>query len=258
MYLLIIFLVLLVLIQRQNRPKKTLIQDELVNYLKDKGYKWLAPLPLYSKFHHQKENDYLAYTCGIEKISLNDNNKIVALQKCSRKEDHAATDKTTLPVFTMLAIIETDKYLHFINMLSFLIDKCKANVRRLGIVSTDQIDRKYIDILKEWNIVNIHLRDYETTVNMVESGKDNGSGYWVSMDRKFKSKTIAMYYFSNSNVGSLDINDWNNKEKWVELGESYDNNRFIGTGYGLDRLMNLFFGVPYPNKAEQRRLLQGT
>jgi hypothetical protein len=156
----------------------------------------------------------------------------------------------------MLGISDINKYNHFNDMLGFLINKCKANPKRIGVVSTEKMDVTYITILKRMNINNIFLRDYESAVNIAESGKDNGSGYFVFLHPNIKLKGVGFYYNQESDIKDIDINEWRNKEKWVEIGETSDDDTIIGSGFGLERLMNIFFDIPYPDIYDQRRIIR--
>ena len=156
----------------------------------------------------------------------------------------------------MLCISDINKYNHFNNIINFLINKCKANPKRIGVVSTEKIETKYINILKQKNINSILLRDYDIVVNIAESGKDNGSGYSVFEHPNIKLKSVGFYYNQESDIKDIDINEWEDKEKWVEIGETSDDDNIIGSGFGLERLMNIFFDIPYPDIYKHRRKIR--
>jgi hypothetical protein len=223
-------------------------------YFENLGFEILPPKPKYSPFY-SRENNYFCYSpTDLYYDKDLPNKKYITFQPCSRVEDFCSLNKYHLSSFTILVIYDEINGMR--TYLSFLRDFCGADFNRIGIVSIGKSENYtgieiYIPILLEYGVLpqNILIRS-------VDEAKytRRGDGLWSSPGIPYRYFfSIGLFYKINEKDDDV-IQDFNDIEKWIEIGEmvqNSNNSNSLGVGYGLERINYIFFNKSYPTEKKK-------
>ena len=177
---------------------------------------------------------------------FNDNSIMIA--NVYREDDN--TKPFHLEYFNMLYASHDGDVVKTIDMVcSFLKNFCNTDMQKLLIVSITENNKYSLPGIEPF--INVFVKNGLRQENiLIRKDVDNavklgeGDGYWrnpFNKNQKFPSFSILYPLHNDSS-----ITDFNNKNKWLEIGEVGIDLYEKGFGMGVERLEYLFFSKPFP------------
>ena len=207
------------------------------------------------KFFSEKCNVPIIYSSNIFNYSPDDylTNPYCIVGTTSRNED--INDKYNLPIFNMLCVGALDRFISIDALLSYLKDYCKADMRKLGVVSITETNNlllagiePYLKILNTYGIFDKNILIRQDVQAAYDDG--SGDGCWRSPNIKGNICGTASIHFPL--IENADINNYKNKNEWLEVAEvglpGTSISDTIVFGIGMERIEYYFFNLDYPLK----------
>lgn len=231
---------------------------EISNFFIKLGYAIEPPGPLYSPEYSKKNNFYCYSVDDLLLLSSKkdkpNSDKFIVFQPCSRVEDFCSLNKFQLQKFSMLAVCGTS---FFKDSMDFLRDVCKADFKRIGVVSISKTNQfsgveKFKPVFLEYGIPeeNILVRSLDEAVYTRD-----GNGLWSSPSFPLQLYFSISFYYKRKTDCPVSISQYENTEEWLEFAELVEHKHKhsffttgtgTGIGFGLERLQYLFLNIPYP------------
>jgi hypothetical protein len=232
------------------------VQQKSLDFFENLGYKPITPFPLYSVEKYGPENDHFRYSALNHDLPR----EVVVIQPCARMEDFDSPSPFVLPLYHQLSI-NTDKEGKKIidDALSYLLDFCKADPKKIGIVSiqsdsTNNIEglEAYISYFLNHGIKKEHILLRNPQEAMQEG---TGDGYWKHPEHEnLQGASFAIYYPLNDTPTGIE--NYPSREQWIEIAEGSYGSTFPSLAFGMERIEYEFFNIPYPNKEKGRQTIE--
>ena len=175
-------------------------------------------------------------------------------------EDFDSTTPFVLPIHHQLSFSTEGGSKKIIDdALSYLFEFCKADPKRIGIVSihSDQNNtteglEAYTPYFLSYGIEKEHILLRNPQEAMREG---TGDGYWKHPEyTQLQGKTFAIYYSLNDTPTSIE--NYLSREEWMEIAEGGYGYENLELSFGMERIEYEFFNIPYPDKKKDRQRIE--
>ena len=239
----------------QEREREE-VQQKTLHFFENLGYKPISPFPLYSKKKYGAETDYFRYCAEGNDLPIG----TVLIQPCARMEDFDSTNPFVLPIHYQLSFNTEGGSKKIIDdALSYLFEFCKADPKKIGIVSIQSDPNNtilgleaYIPYFLSYGVEKEHIL-LRNPQEAVQEGA--GDGYWKHPEyTHLKGETFAIYYSQNDTSPSIE--NYLSRKDWMEIAEGGYRYKNLEVSFGMERIEHEFFNIPYPDKEKDRQRIK--